>query len=109
MGASSRALAEREEDNPKFLVTLAATAEGKFLAQPGAVLIKDANGQILGAAGASGGTGDEDEQICVSGNQAVALRRWHFAYFDVEDDILDKTLKTDAVSCSPCPKAMAAL
>jgi uncharacterized protein GlcG (DUF336 family) len=73
MGASSRALAERAKDNPNFFIALAATAEGKFLAQPGAVLIKDASGQILGAAGASGGTGDEDEQICVSGIQAVGL------------------------------------
>ena len=73
MGSSSRVLAERAKDNPNFFVALAATAEGKFLPQPGAVLIKDANGQILGAAGASGGTGDEDELICISGVQAAGL------------------------------------
>jgi uncharacterized protein GlcG (DUF336 family) len=33
----------------------------------GAVLIKDASGNIIGAAGASGGTGDEDEAICMAG------------------------------------------
>jgi uncharacterized protein GlcG (DUF336 family) len=71
MGSSSRVLAERAKDNPNFFVALAATAEGKFLPQPGAVLIKDANGQILGAAGASGGTGDEDELICMAGIQAA--------------------------------------
>jgi len=43
------------------------------LAQPGAVLIKDAHGHILGAAGASGGTGDEDEAICMAGIQAAGL------------------------------------
>ncbi|MFZ9099067.1 MAG: GlcG/HbpS family heme-binding protein, partial [Burkholderiaceae bacterium] len=32
-GASSRALAERARDNPNFFVTLAATAQGKFLPQ----------------------------------------------------------------------------
>lgn len=73
MGSSSRVLAERAKDNPNFFVALAATAEGKFLPQPGAVLIKDANGQILGAAGASGGTGDEDELICISGIQAAGF------------------------------------
>jgi uncharacterized protein GlcG (DUF336 family) len=73
MGCSSRALAERAKDNPNFFVSLAATAEGKFLAQPGAVLIKDAQGNILGAAGASGGTGDEDELICAAGVRAAGL------------------------------------
>ena len=48
-------------------MTLAATAQGKFLPQPGAALIKDASGQIIGAAGASGGTGEEDEACCVYG------------------------------------------
>jgi uncharacterized protein GlcG (DUF336 family) len=33
MGCSSRALAKRAKDNPNFMVTLAATAEGKFLPQ----------------------------------------------------------------------------
>ena len=73
MGASSRVLAQRAKDNPNFFVSLAATAEGKFLPQPGAVLIKDGQGQILGAVGASGGTGDEDELICVSGVHAAGL------------------------------------
>ena len=73
-GASSRALAERARDNPNFFVTLAATAQGKFLPQAGAVLIQDEQGRVLGAAGASGGTGDEDEAICAAGVQAAGLR-----------------------------------
>ncbi len=71
--SSSRALAERAKDNPNFFLGLAATAQGKLLAQPGAVLIKDAQGRILGAAGASGGTGDEDEEICAAGIKAAGL------------------------------------
>jgi uncharacterized protein GlcG (DUF336 family) len=67
MGASSRVLAARAKDNPNFFVTLAATAAGKFLPQTGAVLIRNANGELLGAAGASGGTGDEDEAACKYG------------------------------------------
>lgn len=73
MGVSSRTLAQRAKDNPNFFVSLAATAEGKFLAQPGAVVIKDAQGRVLGAVGASGGTGDEDEAICAAGVAAVGL------------------------------------
>ena len=73
MGVSSRKLAERAKDNPNFLITLAATAEGRLLPQTGAVLIKDAGGKVLGAVGASGGTGDEDEAICIAGIEAAGL------------------------------------
>jgi uncharacterized protein GlcG (DUF336 family) len=74
MSASSRALAKRAKDNPNFFVTLAATAKGKFLPQTGAALIKDAQGNILGAAGASGGTGDEDEACCAAGIEKAGLK-----------------------------------
>jgi uncharacterized protein GlcG (DUF336 family) len=73
MGASSRALFNRAKDNPNFFVTLAATAEGKFLPQTGAALIKDKDGNIIGAAGGSGGTGDEDEACCVYGIEQAGL------------------------------------
>ena len=73
MGLSSRALAERAKVNPNFFVALAATAEGKFLPQTGAVVIKDASGKVIGAVGASGGTGDEDEAICIAGVTAAGL------------------------------------
>lgn len=73
MGASSRALAARAKDNPNFFVTLAATAGGKFLPQTGAVLIRNASGELLGAAGASGGTGEEDEAACMYGIEHAGL------------------------------------
>lgn len=74
MGASSRALAKRAKENPNFFVTLAATAQGKFLPQTGAALIKDAGGEILGAAGGSGGTGEEDEACCAYGIEQAGLK-----------------------------------
>jgi uncharacterized protein GlcG (DUF336 family) len=74
MGTSSRTLGERAKDNPNFFGALAASSHGRFLPQSGAVLIKNAEGQVLGAAGASGGSGDEDELICVAGIEAAGLR-----------------------------------
>jgi uncharacterized protein GlcG (DUF336 family) len=74
MGASSRALGKRAKDNPNFFVSLAATSGGKFLPQTGAALIKDKDGTIIGAAGASGGTGEEDEACCVAGIEAAGLK-----------------------------------
>ena len=73
MGAASRTLAQRAKDNPNFFVTLAATAKGRFLPQTGAVLIRNASGELLGAAGASGGTGDEDEAACKYGVEQAGL------------------------------------
>jgi uncharacterized protein GlcG (DUF336 family) len=73
MGVSSRTLGERAKGNPNFFVSLAATSDGKFLPQTGAVVIKDAQGRLLGAVGASGGTGDEDELICIAGVTAAGL------------------------------------
>jgi uncharacterized protein GlcG (DUF336 family) len=74
MGISSRAVAKRAADNPNFINALSATSQGKLLPQPGAVLIYDAAGQLLGAVGASGGTGDEDEAVCQFGVEAAGLR-----------------------------------
>ena len=73
-GVPSRVLAERAVTNPNFFVTLSTTARGRLLPQPGAVLIRDgAGGAILGAVGASGGTGDQDEEICGYGVTAAGF------------------------------------
>jgi uncharacterized protein GlcG (DUF336 family) len=73
MGASSRVLSERAAENPNFFTALAAAGQGKFIPQAGAVLIRDSNGDLIGAVGASGGTGAEDEAICTRGIQAAGL------------------------------------
>ena len=74
MGAASRVLTQRAKDLPAFFGALASTGQGRFIPQTGAVLIQDDAGRVLGAGGASGGTGDEDEAICIAGVQAVGLK-----------------------------------
>jgi uncharacterized protein GlcG (DUF336 family) len=56
-----------------FFNALAASSHGKFIAQQGSVVIRDAEGTLLGAVGASGGTGAEDEAICAAGVRAADL------------------------------------
>ena len=68
MGAASRTLAQRAKDNPNFFTTLAATAQGRFLPQTGAVLVKDEAGAVIGADAA------EDEAICIAGVLAAGLK-----------------------------------
>ena len=74
MGANSRSLAARAKDLPAFFGTIASSSVQHFIPQTGAVLITDAAGTVLGAAGASGGTGDEDEQIVIAGIAAAGLQ-----------------------------------
>ena len=73
MGVNSRVLTERAKGLPAFFNAVAAASQQKFIAQTGAVLITDAAGAVIGAAGASGGTGDEDEQIVIAGITATGL------------------------------------
>ena len=73
MGTNSRALAARAKDMPAFFGTIATASRQHFIPQTGAMLITDADGMVLGAAGASGGTGDEDEQIVIAGIVAAGL------------------------------------
>lgn len=73
MGVNSRVLTQRAKDLPAFFNAVAASAQQKFIPQTGAVLITAADGRVLGAAGASGGTGDEDEQIVIAGIAAIGL------------------------------------
>lgn len=73
MGVSSRALAVRAKDMPAFFGTIATNAQHPFIPQTGAVLMTNAQGDIIGAVGASGGTGDEDEEIVIAGIAAAGL------------------------------------
>jgi uncharacterized protein GlcG (DUF336 family) len=74
MSCSSRALANRAKQNPNFFLTLSATAQGKFLPQQGGVLIRDNAGNIVGAVGISGASGDEDEQCGAHGVEQAGLK-----------------------------------
>lgn len=76
MGVSSRALAVRAKDMPAFFGTIATNAQHPFIPQTGAVLVANAQGETIGAVGASGGTGDEDEEIVIAGIAAAGLH--HF-------------------------------
>ena len=45
-----------------------------MLANPGGILIRDAENRVLGAVGISGDTGDNDEIIGVAGIEAAGLK-----------------------------------
>ncbi len=74
MGFGSRELSERAGKNPMFFGVLATIAQGRLVPVPGGVLIKDADGAVLGAVGISGDTSDKDEVCAVAGIEAAGLK-----------------------------------
>ncbi len=70
MCVASRTLLDRAKGNPQFFGALSSI---RFIPQTGAVVIRDKDGTVIGAAGASGGTGDEDEAVCIAGIEATGL------------------------------------
>ena len=73
MGSGSRTLAERAAAAPAFFAALSTVTAGRIVPVPGGVLIRDAEGTILGATGISGDTADMDERCAFAGITAAAL------------------------------------
>ena len=73
MGESSRHLGNRLKELPAFLNALSSMTGGKVVPVAGGVLIMDGE-VILGAAGASGATADEDEACVIAGIQVAGFQ-----------------------------------
>jgi uncharacterized protein GlcG (DUF336 family) len=73
MGMNNRALAARAEAAPDLYTTLVALSGGKVVSVPGGVLVRDADGQLLGAVGISGDTSLNDEAAALAGIEAAGL------------------------------------
>ena len=73
MGMSSRDIAERAERQPAFFTSLAAITGGRLAPAAGGVLVRDADGALLGAVGVSGDTSDVDEQCAQAAIAAAGL------------------------------------
>ncbi len=64
-GAPSAAQKEKMTSMPIFATALTAMTHGRFTPQTGAVPVYR-DGTLVGALGASGGTGDQDEAVCAT-------------------------------------------
>ena len=65
--------APRAPDSPEFFTSVATLTGGKVFSVPGGVFITDAEGTVLGAAGASGDASLADEDAVVAGVEAAGL------------------------------------
>jgi len=73
MGLGSRELAKRADHAPAFFTALASVSQGRILPVPGGVLIKDDEGDVVGAVGISGDLPDNDETCAVHGIEQAGL------------------------------------
>ncbi len=73
MGYGTRDLARRAQGNPGFYASLYVVSDGRMVPSPGGVLIRNAAGEVIGAVGVSGDTGDNDERCAVAGLTAANL------------------------------------
>lgn len=72
MDADTSVLAERAKGNPTFFQSVSVALEGRIAFSPGGVLVK-VDGQIVGAVGISGDTGENDELAARAGIAAAGF------------------------------------
>lgn len=73
MGFGGRELERRAQALPGFFAALATLFPQGMVALPGGVLIRDGDGDVIGAAGASGDTSEHDEVCVLAGIAAAGL------------------------------------
>lgn len=72
-GKPSRAIAGIAEERPAFMNALVAASGGRLIPVPGGVLVRDSDGDLIGAVGVTGDTSDNDEVAAVAGIEAAGL------------------------------------
>lgn len=73
MGFGGREIAKRAATTPGFFAALNGIFPNGILPVPGGVLIRDADGRLIGAVGISGDTSDNDELAALAGIAAAGL------------------------------------
>ncbi|GHG79126.1 GlcG/HbpS family heme-binding protein [Pseudodonghicola xiamenensis] len=73
MGMGGRKQMARAEAQPYFMLALNGAYGGKLVPVPGGILVRDTDGQVVGAVGVSGETSDNDASIGLIGVAAAGL------------------------------------
>ncbi len=73
LGMGSRSLMARAEQQPFFIAAATSAVGGALVPVPGGVLVRDAEGTLLGAVGITGDTSDNDEAAAIAGIEGAGL------------------------------------
>lgn len=74
LGRSSSLVRVRTEQRPLFMDFLFKASEDKIFAEGGGMLIRAADGELLGAVGVTGDTQEQDEMLAAHGIRAAGLK-----------------------------------
>jgi uncharacterized protein GlcG (DUF336 family) len=74
MGRSSSLVRERAEARPLFMRYLFDASQGQIFAEGGGMLIRNAEGAVIGAVGVTGDTQERDEELAAHGIRAAGLK-----------------------------------
>jgi uncharacterized protein GlcG (DUF336 family) len=74
LGRSSKLVRVRAEEKPIFMRYLIAASDEQIFPEGGGRLIRDAEGEVIGAVGVTGDTEDRDEELAAHGIHAAELK-----------------------------------
>jgi uncharacterized protein GlcG (DUF336 family) len=74
LGRSSSLVRVRTEERPVFMQYLIRASDDQIFPEGGGMLIRDNNGEIIGAVGVTGDTQERDEELAAYGIRAVGLK-----------------------------------
>jgi len=74
LGRSSKLVHQRAEERPIFMRYLIAASGEQIFPEGGGMLIRDGNGEVIGAVGVTGDTEHRDEELAVHGIHAAGLK-----------------------------------
>ena len=74
LGRNSYLVKMRQQEKPVFVQFLIAASGERLFAEGGGVLIRDDDGDVIGAVGVTGDTEERDEELAIHGIHAVGLK-----------------------------------
>jgi len=74
LGRSSNLVRERAEQRPMFMDYLLKASDGQIFCEGGGMLVRDDEGEVIGAIGVTGDTQDQDEELAAHGIRAAGLK-----------------------------------
>ena len=74
LGRSSSLVRVRTEERPLFMQYLIRASDDQIFAEGGGRLIRDNDGEVIGAVGVTGDTQERDEELAAHGIHAVGLK-----------------------------------
>ena len=74
LGRSSKLVRIRNEEKPAFMKYLLDATDNKIFPEGGGMLIRNNNGDVVGAVGVTGDTEDRDEELAAYGIRAAGFK-----------------------------------